>query len=439
MFYILCPNSVRFDNECKDYGGLTQFRMLPVRCGDAYLLKSARGSYLVDGGVHSGFLPEMLYERTVGKIRAAICTYPSPERLGGILDLMEKGYKVSEYWLPDWAFVMPMLACGFNGDWPGWFDLCEWPVPEDVNISGCSSYLLLGRGWLESAATLVALGVAACSGRAPVGSRPRQIVDNSLTILSEQVAGRVVGTPGGVGQALQVLGQGYKDWGGVEDVVLLCGRLLYHEAEAMVGSECKGRKLAAQGIALAVMTMALSVSVSGDVRYFRQTGQLEDSFVPRHPFKIVNGVEVRSWEGLPPRVTPENLLSAACCPFAKGKGLVLRYGDGCCGALFCGDTTLSFLNRRRSLMLDHPTVVTAPRQGGSSADQAYKYILSVNPEKNVWVRSHYSYACKVSDAFKELPNKVCLNNCTHRTMQEVLLSFTGRRWDWLAGGGCVCG
>ena len=393
----------------------------------------------MDGGSLSGFLPEMLHERSVGKIRAAVCTYPSPERLGGILDLMEDGYRVAEYWLPDWVAVMPMLARGFNCDWPGWFDLCDWPVPEDLCVTGCAPYSSPEGGWLESAAILVSLGVAACSGRASVGGSAHYVLKEALGILSEQVAGRVVGAPGGVGQALRILGRGFRNWGGVEDVVLLCGRLLYHEAEPMSGNGYKGRKSVVQGIGLAVMAMALTASISGEVRYFRQAGQLEDYLVPRHPFKIVNGVEVRSWEGVPRIVTPENLLAAACRPFRKGKGLVLRYGDASCGVLFCGDTTLSFLNRHHSLLLDQPTVIAAPRQGGASADQAYKYILSVNPDNNIWVRSHYSYACKVSDAFKKRPNKICLNNCAHRTVQEVLLSFSDGRWDWLAGGGCVCG
>nr|WP_287411315.1 hypothetical protein [Pseudodesulfovibrio sp.] len=418
---------------------MTQFRMLPVRCGDAYLLRSSRGVYLVDGGSLSGFLPEMLHERIVGKIRAAVCTSPSPERLGGILDLMEEGYKVSEYWLPDWVETMPLLARGFNNDWPGWFDLCGWSVPEDVNFVGYSLHSTSDGEWLKSAAILVALGVAACFGRAAMGGSAKNVLNTSLEVLSEQVAGRVVGAPGGVGQALRVLGRGFRDWGGVEEVVLLCGRLLHHEADAMPGDGYRGRKSAAKGIALAVMTMALTASIDGNVRYFKQTGQLEEHLVPRHPFKMVNGVEVKFWEGVPQIVTPEILLSAAYRPFCKGKGLVLRYGDASCGALFCGDTTLSFLNKHRSLLLDQPTVVAAPRQGGASADQAYKYILSVNPENNVWVRSHYSYACKVSDAFKKRPNKICLNNCAHRTVQEVLLSFSDGRWDWLAGGGCVCG
>ncbi len=407
---------------------MTQFRMLPVRCGDAYLLRSSRGAYLVDGGSLSGFLPEMLHERIVGKIRAAVCTSPSPERLGGILDLMEEGYKVSEYWLPDWVGAMPLLACGFNDDWPRWFDLCGWPIPEDVNLAGYSSHSASGGMWLRSAAILVSLGVAACSGRATMGGDARNVLNTSLNALSEQVAGRVVGASGGVGQALGLLTRGFRDWGGVEEVVLLCGRLLHHEADAMPGDGFKGRKSAAKGIALAVMSMALTASLEGKVRYFKQTSQFEDYLVPRHPFKIVNGVEVKSWERVPQIVTPEILLSAAYRPFCKGKGLVLRYGD----------TTLSFLNRHRSLTLDLPTVVAAPRQGGASADQAYKHILSVNPENNIWVRSHYSYACKVSDAFKKRSHKICLNNCAHRTVQEVLLSFSDGQWDWLAGGGCAC-
>ncbi|NDV18096.1 hypothetical protein GO013_01520 [Pseudodesulfovibrio sp. JC047] len=417
---------------------MTQFRMLPVRCGDAYLLKSGRGAYLVDGGSLAGFLPEMLHERTIGKLRAAICTYPSPERLGGILDLMEERYRVSEYWLPDWLGIMPMLAQVFNHDWEKWFELCDWPLPEELIVGGVAVPSSQQGAWAENAAILVALGVVACSGRFTMGGSTQHILEKSLDVLAEQASGRVVGTPGGVRQTLQILGRGFRDWGSTEENVLLCGRLLYHAAMAMTGNETKPQKNVTMGLAMAVMGIALTAGVETKIRYFRQTGQLENSLVARHPFKIVNGIEITSWETVPKTVSPETLFSAASRPFGRGKGLVLRYGDAECGALFCGDTTLSFLNKNNALLLNQPTVIAAPRQGGISADHAYKYILSVNPENNIWVRSHYSYACKVSNSFKKSPNKMCLNNCVHRTVQEVLLAFSDTRWDWLAGGGCIC-
>ncbi len=76
---------------------MTQFRVLPVRDGDAYLLKSRRGSYLVDGGGLGCGLPELLRERKVRKLRAAICSSARPEKLGGILELIGSGQAVSEF------------------------------------------------------------------------------------------------------------------------------------------------------------------------------------------------------------------------------------------------------------------------------------------------------------------------------------------------------
>ena len=94
-----------------------------MRRGDALLLKSGRGTYLIDGGDLSGQLPTMLRERRVGNLRAAVCTFPTPERLGGILDLLADGYPIKECWLPARIGIVKGMARTFNGDWPGWFSL----------------------------------------------------------------------------------------------------------------------------------------------------------------------------------------------------------------------------------------------------------------------------------------------------------------------------
>lgn len=79
---------------------MTQLRILPVRRGDACLLHSRRGSYLIDGGGGENNLPEMLSDRKIKSLRAAICTSSNEERIGGILELMASEKTVSEYWLP---------------------------------------------------------------------------------------------------------------------------------------------------------------------------------------------------------------------------------------------------------------------------------------------------------------------------------------------------
>ena len=102
---------------------MTQFRVLPVRRGDAYLLQSRRGSYLVDGGAQGSLLPEMLTDRLVRKLRVAVCSSTCSERLGGILEIMEAEFPVVEYWFPEKVELVPEMAHRFNGDWDGWLKL----------------------------------------------------------------------------------------------------------------------------------------------------------------------------------------------------------------------------------------------------------------------------------------------------------------------------
>ena len=419
---------------------MTLFRMLPVRCGDAYLLKSRRGSYLIDGGSQGGYLPDMLHERSVGKLRAAVCSFPCNERLGGILDLMEADYRVSEYWLPEWVDCMPALARRFNRDWRGWLDQCGWPMPFEVSAPVWSSAPVAWSGdWIESAAGLVALGVAAATGQVPSGqSGPSQIFKDSVAILTKGVVGEMAARTGGVGGALRILGRSVWEVSGVEGMALLCGHLLHHLAGNTPNSSSKRGRSAAGGLALAVMALALTSRLGQGIRFFRQTGRFEEYLVPRHPLRVVNGVQVPSCPPVEEFVTPEALFAAACHPYAQGKGLVLQYGEAECGALLCGDTTLSFLKRSHSLPLNRPTVIAAPRQGSASSQRVYDCIHSEDPASNIWLRSHVSYSRKVADAFKEQPNKLCLNNCAYRTVQEVLLSFTDGKWKRLAGTPCLC-
>ena len=122
--------------------------------------------------------------------------------------------------------------------------------------------------------------------------------------------------------------------------------------------------------------------------------------------------------------------------FENGHGLAYRFGDGACGVLFCGNSRLSFAGT--GISLRQPSVITAPGQGGIALEDAYARIDSDDPHRDIWVRTHYSYARNISNIFKKLPNKLCLNNCKYRSVQEVALEFDGRLWNRLAGRACIC-
>ena len=153
--------------------GSTTFRVLPVDRGEACLLTTRRGVYLFDGGGLGGDLVRLLRDRRVGRLRAAVCTAATAGRLGGILELMDSGYPVGEYWLPEGLRDLARAAQGFDGGFPDWLARCGWPVPPDALSSGPDTFPpSLGGDPLAGAAELALLGAAACTGRLPGRALP---------------------------------------------------------------------------------------------------------------------------------------------------------------------------------------------------------------------------------------------------------------------------
>jgi hypothetical protein len=438
---------------------VTQLRVLPVRRGDAYLLQSKRGSYLVDGGAPDSLLPEMLADRRVRKLRAAICSSISPERIGGIVEIMEAQYPVTEYWFPESMEAVPEMARRFNGDWDGWLGKLGLSDGGGGNPVACwqEAESLAGdesRRRLEGAAILIGLAVTACFGWSPYKGLSRNsflygekkqtssglvsFFEGVLKLLSERTQSYGKDEISSGNSTLRGLAYRPFQCERVEYLALLCARLLNAEAKFMSSRGERNAQAIVQGVTLAAMAAASLAKTKASVRFFRLTGKLEEYFIPRHPFMCLNGVEVSPLLGLSRRITANRMFQATRNLARQSDGLVFQYGDGNCGILFCGDTKMAFLNSGQVLTLDRPTVITAPRQGNCSSDQAYGRIVSKDPNYDVWVRSHYSYARKVSALFKEKQNKFCLNNCVHRTVQEVLLSNFDGRWNRIAGANCSC-
>ena len=234
---------------------MTQFRVLPVRRGDAYLLRSRRGSYLMDGGEQGSLLPEMLIDRHAKKLRAAVCSSTCPERLGGIIEIMEAGLPVAEYWFPEKIEIVPEMARRFNGDWNGW--LKRLGLPTHNNSNGL-------EGWqdnvkpappdnslrrLEGAAILTGLAVTACLGRSPYNDLSRNaflhgesngtpselghFFERTLDLLSSQAETRKQDNRRSTNHILRRMGWRLFSGSSPEDLALLCGRLLNAEAKKL--------------------------------------------------------------------------------------------------------------------------------------------------------------------------------------------------------------
>lgn len=414
---------------------MTQFRALPVSRGDACLLKSSRGSYLVDGGNPSGNLPSMLRERQVGKLRAVVCTFPSPERLGGILDLLENGYPITECWLPVRLGTLPRLASQFNGDWSGWLEMFGRkkeapPFPVQLHFPKDNPEI-------AGATILLALAVTALTGTCPTANRstPSNIIVMVHEILTNRMASRWMEGGATVAEAMRVLGVGLLKGGGRHELGVLCCRLLLTELDGMPVNNKQSSII--RGLVLAALASLLVGARNIRVRYFKRVDHLVTKIIPRHPFVCLNGKEVTSENDSPNTTPPERIYREAACMSSKGRGLVYQFGSGECSALFCGDSKFAFLGRSDTVSLNIPTVITAPNQGGPYSDDAYSRIKSEHPERDIWVRTHYSYKRQISDRFKGQQNCYCLNNCALRTAQEILLEFRQGYWCLLAGGECA--
>lgn len=392
----------------------------------------------MDGGHMSGFLPEMLRERKVGKLRAAVCTSACPQRLGGLIDLMASGYPVAEYWLPEHLAALIDVGRRFSGDWVGWFRVCGWPVPN-VNLPALApDWRGVPDRFLVKAAPLSWLALVACTGELPPrrhdGYRSMEAVGAALDVLCNRAARR---WPGSLSPLVQDALTRLMSGGGPAEVVLLCGRLLFHEAEAMPVKSDTGCRDVALGLSMALMAEALRERERLRWRLFARSGKREDYLVPRHPFRCVNGRETGLLRRQHGPAGPMIVFDTAATLTGPDRGLVYRYGDAHCGALFCGNTRLSFLGQN-ALNLSRPTVVAAPQRGEVEVDEAYGRIVSSNPSADVWVRSHFSFARKVSTGFREQTQRYCLHGCVHRAVQEILLAFSQGRWRPLAGNRCRC-
>lgn len=409
-------------------GRLTQFRGLPVKRGDAFLLQSRRGTYLLDGGEPSGELPQMLRDRRVGRLRAAVCTFPSPERLGGILDLLADGYPMRECWLPARLGVLSTMAGVFNGDWEGWASLFRVPLPAGFHPPEPAEPAPEAR-----AAVLLGLAAAGCPG-GPVPARPAASgAEAYAEALLDGLAPRIESRAGGRGPDRRRLARRLLRAGGFTDLALVCGSLLLDLAAPKAMNDPRARVV--RNLTLAGMAAAL-VGSGVRVRHFRRTGEEGHHLIPRHPLACLNGEEAVPERHTAAGIRPKHLYREGAGLTSGGRGLVFQYGDAECTALFCGESPLLFAGEG-GIALGKPSVITAPGHGNASLEAAYGRIRSNDPDRDVWVRSHYSHARKVAEGFLRQPNRLCMSDPDLRATQEVVLQFDQGRWQRLAGGGCL--
>ena len=420
---------------------MTEFRVLPVRKGNAYLLRSARGSYLIDGGPPGCAMPELLGERQVRNLRAVLCSSVTPGRLGGILELLRAHHPVREFWLPEGLEILPELARRFDGDMAGWLAAATGKGVAPGDAPGVWPGLAQGVSRrMQGGAMLLALSMAASLGSwrgvLPPGREvePSSIFIYILQRLARRAADRWGREAEPAWTMLWTLGCRLLEGGGPTDLACLCGRLMLDELDRGVPTIRRSVHSAIRVMVLAAMTAVLSDGNDAEFRFFRPVDRLADHLVARHPIKCLNGVESFPLPGLPRSAGAETILGAAMDLATPHAGLVFLYGEAQCGALFCGDTRLGFLGRGNFLRLDRPTAIAAPGRGGCHAERAYYRIVSGDPEADVWVRGFLPSSCKASRAYLRQKNTLCLNDLRTRALQEILLRFEQGAWQRQSGG-----
>jgi len=414
-----------------------------VRRGDACIIRCRRGDYLFDGGIRGCFLPAMLRERKIRKLRVAACTSLCAERLGGILDLMDAGFPITEYWLPDTMRQIARSATLFDGDWQGWLHCVKaYPQSRENRDDKRQSWLNTDNDWwLIAAITLLELAHTAAApvpgipgGNGDAGNRLAALLDS----LSSRAASRWCAPLSGE-TILDTLTKQYALGGDTPALAKLCATMLLEEVALLPGGEDRGIRSAVTTLVLTAMVAARLANSDTKVRFFATAPGLTEHLVSGHPIKCLNGADVsESIKGRGLANTPEDIMKLIKRYAGHRQSLVYQYGDSNCSVLLCGDSRFGFVGNGKNFNLDRPTVVLAPRQGNKTNERAYSRIQSKIPEQDIWVRSHYSYARKVASAFKEREAKLCVGNCHDYTLQEILLRHNDTLWTQIAGGVCAC-
>lgn len=411
------------------------FRVLPVSEGDAFLLSSSRGSFLVDGGRKGTGFAQMLRMRGTRKLRAAAITHFDPVHAGGVLSLLEERFPMTECWIPAVLADACRLALGLHCGLDEW-DSClrnAMPMPAMDRVragqepAGIREVLLAGGGVLGRLALDCALQMDNKPGKhceavreelwsSRGGALTDANVEKSLvTLLQSEFCALGVNLLNMSGESAEAR------------MVALAGLLLDNTAAG------RGMKLG-QTLSLMARIAVQLASFSGRIRFFASFDERMDHLVPHSRMRCLNGLEVS------PRTqvnqsSPGNLVSRVMDGADDRNCLVFRYGEAGGAVLFCSDSSMPFLGPQNRLELDRPTIITAPRHGSTACDRVYPLIVAENPQQNVWVRSFINGQRKCSQWFINMPRSFCVN-CLGGLVQEVAVRSEKGNWLVLSGNSC---
>lgn len=415
---------------------MLHYRGLPVAAGDAHLLMSERGAYLIDGGSGGSGLQSMLRSRGVKRLRAAVVTHFDPEHAEGVVSLLARGFPLTECWVPEVLLHVCRAAAGLSCDSAMWRRTVDEHQPEFPDLRSASS----GRVSADGVRTVLAAG-----GRALT----RLAMDCSLSHAGgavqpelDALRARLFEPDPVQDDFLDVLVRGFLlDMDQSAKMLSLCSEDEAHLLCASVaGATCARAARPDADSALGVLLSLLARAAlqlgefPGRVRFFSCEERLVEHLVPHHHMLCLNGREV-SPAVSPFPASPVRLASAVAGVADDRFCNVYRFGIANGAALFCSDSSLPFLGADERLELDRPTLVAVPRHASPTCDRAYPLLKTDNPEEHVWVSSHVPSNRKCSQWFMGMPRSFCVN-CRGSLVKEVVAELDSAGWLVLSGNTC---
>lgn len=362
-----------------------EFIALPVKEGDAFLLRVPTGTYLVDGGkAKNGKIIKLLKEQGVHGLTAAILTHTDADHLNGIHDLMKYRFPVWEYWLPS-----------------TWLDIA-YIVSRNKNINL--------DDWIKTEKPLLA------HNERKSNDVNDKILDNFLNQTREWGTGRV-----GINA----------DEGKIRDC-LVSGGNLFSSMTLKFGRNTlendKKNDLLNFGHCL-----VSAGKTKAFLRFFDYRNKSLDYIVTNHRIRCVNGQEVSK-----PLSVCTNLESLQYLTKVNRESRVFHYDDGICEILFCGDSNFSFFkktsNSNMIYKLIKPGIVTAPHHGSKDNTDVYEIVTHASGrcDNLIWVRSDKLCAERPCEAYKGLKQQKFCTTCVQQGPNIIDINFDSNNNQWIS-------
>ena len=349
-----------------------KFTALPVKVGDAFLLRSPVGTVLVDAGQNKRHILKLLGQEHLNRnhINLLVCTHYDADHIKGILGVLESyKYSFDEIWLPEVLGSLP-------------YTISETLMPilkrlRELDSEGIANLLRKVRNSSKS------------EPHYSISEDP-PIKKASLDTLKNHLALSMSSEP-----LFKCLVYAWDP---------LCHSVL--PVQAMLAN-----------LSAAITAVSSSLSSGARVRWFRYSQSLVDKSYGFGMFAM------NSTETAVTLYSPDVFLQHLYLTTINVESLVFRFScEGHPDVLFCADSDLSFTSS--PIHLKGKSVVTAPHHGSASADAAYNLIRGSDL---IYVRSDQRQTKRPGNGFLRMDRRrryctICRNV---GLPQKVVIYYAG--------------